>query len=100
MAIRQLDHAQAVRNMDRVCERLESAGRVIHGRGLYRVLEVGAAAADIARLLGERGLRVRAFANGSIAMIPPLDFSAEDAEAGLAVLMSGLAPTQNAHGSD
>jgi 4-aminobutyrate aminotransferase-like enzyme/GNAT superfamily N-acetyltransferase len=65
-------------------EALEPArerGHEVRGLGLYRVIDVGAGerAKDIARgLLGE-GFRVRAFPNGHVAVVPPLDLGGDAA---------------------
>jgi acetylornithine/succinyldiaminopimelate/putrescine aminotransferase len=56
------------------------AGRQVYGVGLYRVLHAGERANDLASALLERGIRVRTYPNGRLAIVPGLDVAKEHAE--------------------
>jgi len=54
-------------------EVLEASGAEVGGRGFYRTLRLGAAAPLLVEELAANGVRVHAFRNGVIPIVPPLD---------------------------
>jgi acetylornithine/succinyldiaminopimelate/putrescine aminotransferase len=51
----------------------------VRGLGLYLVIDAGDRGKDISKSLLEKGFRTRAFANGAIAIVPPLDLGGDAA---------------------
>lgn len=77
-AARRLDLAPSIEALDRALEPLRRAGTTVRGLGLHRVVHAPGRAEAIARSLAARGLRVRAFPNDHLSIVPPLDVRAED----------------------
>jgi len=67
-AARQLDLATAIAALDHALSPVPSTGL-----GAYRVIDAGTGAAALAGALAERGIAVRRFRNGRLAVIPALD---------------------------
>jgi 4-aminobutyrate aminotransferase-like enzyme len=72
-AARRLDLAPAIAALDAAGEAAASRGLIWRGLGLYRVIEAGAAAEAVAAELAARGLRVRVYPRGHLALAPGLD---------------------------
>jgi len=86
-AARRLDVAAASAALDRALAPAIDAGIAAHGLGLYRVLDAGERAGALADGLAARGVRVRRYPGGRLAIVPPLDA----VEAAAAVLGTALA---------
>lgn len=69
-AARSIDIAAASKALD---EALAGVKLPVHGRGLYRVIHAGERAQAIVSALGERGVRVRVYPGGRVAIVPALD---------------------------
>ncbi len=77
-AARLLDLKPGLAAMARVDEAAADAGLTIRGMGLYRVIEASPTAAALKAAADARGLQLRAFSNGNLALIPHLDTAAAD----------------------
>jgi hypothetical protein len=72
-AARELDVAAGIAALDAALMHVRDAGMPIHGAGLYRVIETGERADRLASGLIERGVRVRPYPGGRLAVVPALD---------------------------
>ncbi len=79
-AAREIDLGPAIAAMDRALDLAAGRGLPARGLGLYRVLDAGERADSLALGLEERGLTVRRFRGGRLAISPPLDRAREAAE--------------------
>ncbi|MBL4634545.1 MAG: hypothetical protein JKY56_11770, partial [Kofleriaceae bacterium] len=80
-AARGVDISGAILAWDKALEGIAGAGMKVRGTGLYRVIEAGARAEQLLEALSERGLQLRSFPGGKLAVIPCLDSAKEDAAA-------------------
>lgn len=76
-AARGVDIAAASKAWDKAMAIAEKAGLATHGKGLYRVIAAKAQADELCAALAEKGLEVRQYPGGRLAMIPPLDRALE-----------------------
>jgi len=72
-AARRVDMDALVLAWDEALAPARDAGMEVRGRGLYRVVVAGDRAGEMALGLRERAHRVRAFPNGTFAVVPPYD---------------------------
>jgi hypothetical protein len=72
-AARRLDVAAASAALDAALEPAVAVGLPVHGAGMYRVIHAGERGASVASGLAERGVRVRAYPGGRLAVVPGLD---------------------------
>jgi hypothetical protein len=74
-----IDVAAGARALDEAIAPARQAGLGVNGLGLYRVIDAGDRAQAIASKLLERGVRVRAYPGGRLAVVPALDRAVDDA---------------------
>ena len=79
-AARHIDVARGSSALDKALAPARAAGIVSRGLGLYRVLDAGARAADLCDGLRRRGVALRRFPTGHVAVVPPLDLAEESAQ--------------------
>lgn len=77
-AARSVDVAAASEALDAAMSVAIGAGLRVHGCGLYRVIDAGERADGIASALLERGVRLRPYPGGRLAVVPPLDRAVPD----------------------
>ncbi|MEE2789701.1 MAG: aminotransferase class III-fold pyridoxal phosphate-dependent enzyme [Myxococcota bacterium] len=90
------DHAYAI--FEPVVDAVRALGYTARGTGLYALFEAGESAEAIANNLQQRGLAVRSFPNGMIALVPPFDITTADADRAIDILQTTL-PTRSGDGS-
>jgi adenosylmethionine-8-amino-7-oxononanoate aminotransferase len=78
-AARSVDVAALGDAWGRALEPASAAGFDVRGMGLYRVVDAGARALEIADGLLSKGFRVRRFPNGCLGVVPPLDLGTDAA---------------------
>ena len=72
-AARKVDLSRPIAELDAALRPFRDAGLAVRGTGLHRVVEAPSRATAIADALLARGLRVRAYPNDHLAIVPPLD---------------------------
>jgi acyl-CoA reductase-like NAD-dependent aldehyde dehydrogenase/4-aminobutyrate aminotransferase-like enzyme len=80
---RRLDLAPAIEALDAAMAAAAERGFATRGLGLYRVIDAGEGASELAASLDAKGLRVRTYPGGRVVIAPGLD-QAEDAGVRLA----------------
>jgi acyl-CoA reductase-like NAD-dependent aldehyde dehydrogenase/4-aminobutyrate aminotransferase-like enzyme len=74
-AARRLDLSAMIGELDAILKLAGERGLRSSGLGLYRVLDAGSRGGALALKLADQGIRVRAYAHGRLAVVPPLDLS-------------------------
>ena len=90
MAIRQMELGPVFRIMASFAQSVRQTGHQIAGRGLYYVLQLGGRATQLVEDMAARGLDLRAFPNGAIAIAPPVDITVGELESQLQTLTHAL----------
>jgi len=90
-AARLIDVAAASAALESALAPAEQAGMPVRGAGLYRVIDAGDRAEPLAAGLRRRGVAVRRFPSGGLAVAPPLDRAEKSAGAIASALVGSLA---------
>ena len=97
MAIRHMKLEPVFGVMAEFANSIQKAGHQIAGRGLYYVLHLGDQAVQFVDEMAGRGLNLRAFPNGAIAVAPPVDITVVELESQLQKLTNALARLAECH---
>ena len=78
MATRKIHRSKPAKVLDTLASRLSDLGYTTYGQGFYRVIHLEQSPWGVREKLKASGLIARAFPNGTIALIPPLDITEEE----------------------